>query len=107
MRLLFESGFSPTHAFMAFYRYLRDEFGAHALLHFGTHGALEFMPGKQTDLPKIAGRTASFATFRTSTSTPRTTRPKARSPSGGGSHDRQLFDATGHPSRTLSRAAGP
>ena len=50
MRLLFESGFSPTHAFMAFYRYLRDEFGAHALLHFGTHGALEFMPGKQTGL---------------------------------------------------------
>ncbi len=50
MRLLFESGFSPTHAFAAFYRYLRDEFGAHALLHFGTHGALEFMPGKQTGL---------------------------------------------------------
>ena len=35
---------------MAFYRFLRDEFGAHALLHFGTHGALEFMPGKQTGL---------------------------------------------------------
>ncbi len=50
MRLLFERGFSPTHAFSAFYRYLRDEFGAHALLHFGTHGALEFMPGKQTGL---------------------------------------------------------
>ena len=50
MRLLFERGFSPTHAFAAFYRFLRDEFGAHALLHFGTHGALEFMPGKQTGL---------------------------------------------------------
>jgi magnesium chelatase subunit H len=50
MRLLFESGFAPTHAFSAFYRYLRDDFGAHALLHFGTHGALEFMPGKQTAL---------------------------------------------------------
>jgi len=47
MRLLFESGFSPTHAFSAFYRYLREDFGAHAVLHFGTHGALEFMPGKQ------------------------------------------------------------
>jgi magnesium chelatase subunit H len=50
MRLLFENGFAPTHAFSAFYRYLREDFGAHALLHFGTHGALEFMPGKQTGL---------------------------------------------------------
>lgn len=50
MRLLFEKGFAPTHAFSAFYRYLREDFGAHAVLHFGTHGALEFMPGKQTGL---------------------------------------------------------
>ncbi len=50
MRLLFEGGFAPTHAFAAYYRYLRKEFGAHAVLHFGTHGALEFMPGKQVGL---------------------------------------------------------
>ncbi len=50
MRLLFERGFAPTHAFSAFYRWLREDFGAHALLHFGTHGALEFMPGKQVGL---------------------------------------------------------
>ena len=50
MRLLFEKGFAPTHAFSAFYRYLREDFGAHAVLHFGTHGALEFMPGKQVGL---------------------------------------------------------
>jgi len=50
MRLLFEGGFAPTHAFSAFYRWLREDFGAHAVLHFGTHGALEFMPGKQTGL---------------------------------------------------------
>ncbi len=50
MRLLFEGRFAPTHAFMAFYRWLRDDFGAHAVLHFGTHGSLEFMPGKQTGL---------------------------------------------------------
>jgi magnesium chelatase subunit H len=50
MRLLFERGFAPTHAFSAFYRWLRDDFGAHAYLHFGTHGALEFMPGKQVGL---------------------------------------------------------
>jgi magnesium chelatase subunit H len=50
MRLLFEKGFAPTHAFAAFYRWIREEFGAHAVLHFGTHGALEFMPGKQAGL---------------------------------------------------------
>jgi magnesium chelatase subunit H len=50
MRLLFERGFAPTHAFSAFYRYLSEDFDAHAVLHFGTHGALEFMPGKQVGL---------------------------------------------------------
>jgi magnesium chelatase subunit H len=50
MRLLFEKGLAPTHAFSAFYRYLREDFAAHAVLHFGTHGALEFMPGKQSGM---------------------------------------------------------
>ncbi|WP_419815818.1 magnesium chelatase subunit H [Glacieibacterium sp.] len=50
MRLLFEGRYSPTHAFSAFYRWLREDFAADAVLHFGTHGALEFMPGKQTGL---------------------------------------------------------
>jgi magnesium chelatase subunit H len=50
MRLLFERGFAPTHAFSAFYRWIREDFAAHAVLHFGTHGALEFMPGKQAGL---------------------------------------------------------
>ena len=50
MRLLFSKGLAPTHAFSAFYRYLREDFQANAVLHFGTHGALEFMPGKQSGL---------------------------------------------------------
>jgi magnesium chelatase subunit H len=50
MRLLFEGDFAPTHAFSAFYRYIREDFGADAALHFGTHGALEFMPGKQAGM---------------------------------------------------------
>lgn len=50
MRLMFEGNFAPTHAFSAFYRWIREDFDAHAVLHFGTHGALEFMPGKQTAL---------------------------------------------------------
>ena len=47
MRLLFERGFAPTHAFATFYLWLRNTFQADAVLHFGMHGALEFMPGKQ------------------------------------------------------------
>ncbi|MEM9145131.1 MAG: magnesium chelatase subunit H [Pseudomonadota bacterium] len=50
MRLLFERSFAPTHAFSAFYRWIATDFDAHAVLHFGTHGALEFMPGKQVGL---------------------------------------------------------
>jgi len=50
MRLLFAGRFAPTHAFAAFYRWLKEDFRAHAVLHFGTHGSLEFMPGKQTGL---------------------------------------------------------
>jgi magnesium chelatase subunit H len=50
MRLLFEKGFAPTHAFVTFYLWLRNTFGADAVLHFGMHGALEFMPGKQAGL---------------------------------------------------------
>jgi magnesium chelatase subunit H len=50
MRLLFEKGFAPTHAFSAYYRWIREDFGANAVLHFGMHGALEFMPGKQVGL---------------------------------------------------------
>ncbi len=50
MRLLFERGFAPTHAFATFYLWLRNSFQADAVLHFGMHGALEFMPGKQAGL---------------------------------------------------------
>ncbi|WP_299505786.1 magnesium chelatase subunit H [uncultured Roseobacter sp.] len=47
MRLLFERGFAPTHAFASFYLWLKNTLKADVLLHFGMHGALEFMPGKQ------------------------------------------------------------
>src|SRR6056297_2000765 len=50
MRLLFERGFAPTHAFVQFYLWLRNTFSADVVLHFGMHGALEFMPGKQSGL---------------------------------------------------------
>jgi magnesium chelatase subunit H len=47
MRLLFSRSASPHHGFAAYYTYLEQVWHADAVLHFGTHGSLEFMPGKQ------------------------------------------------------------
>merc|ERR1719253_791690 len=50
MRLLFAKSASPHHGFAAFYTYLEFIFKADVMLHFGTHGSLEFMPGKQVGM---------------------------------------------------------
>ena len=50
MRLLFAKSASPHHGFAAYYTYLEKIFDADAVLHFGTHGSLEFMPGKQVGM---------------------------------------------------------
>ena len=49
----------PRHGFLAFYWWLRESFGAHALVHLGAHGSLEWLPGKAAALssacwPEIA-----------------------------------------------------
>ncbi len=50
MRLLMAKGGTPHHGFAAFYAYLEKVFQADVVVHVGTHGALEFMPGKQVGL---------------------------------------------------------
>jgi magnesium chelatase subunit H len=50
MRLLFSKSASPHHGFAAYYTYVEKIFNADAVLHFGTHGSLEFMPGKQVGM---------------------------------------------------------
>ncbi|KAK4485444.1 hypothetical protein RD792_008085 [Penstemon davidsonii] len=50
MRLLFSKSASPHHGFAAYYSYVEKIFKADAVLHFGTHGSLEFMPGKQVGM---------------------------------------------------------
>ena len=50
MRLLMAKDAAPHHGFAAFYTWIDRVFGADAVLHFGTHGALEFMPGKQVGM---------------------------------------------------------
>jgi magnesium chelatase subunit H len=53
MRLLFSKSASPHHGFAAYYTYINHVFGADAVLHFGTHGSLEFMPGKQVGMSGV------------------------------------------------------
>ncbi|MBY5409194.1 cobaltochelatase subunit CobN [Rhizobium leguminosarum] len=36
----------PPHGYLAFYAFLRREFCAHAVIHMGKHGNLEWLPGK-------------------------------------------------------------
>ncbi len=50
MRLMMARSAAPHHGFMAFYTYLSKLFNADAVVHVGTHGAMEFMPGKQIGL---------------------------------------------------------
>ena len=40
----------PTHQYLATYHFFRDIFKADALVHVGTHGSTEFLPGKGTGL---------------------------------------------------------
>ncbi|MGX1790704.1 cobaltochelatase subunit CobN [Bosea sp. NPDC055332] len=40
----------PGHAYLAFYLGLREVFGADALIHLGTHGTTEWLPGKAVAL---------------------------------------------------------
>ncbi|OGL39727.1 MAG: magnesium chelatase subunit H [Candidatus Schekmanbacteria bacterium RIFCSPHIGHO2_02_FULL_38_11] len=42
----------PHHQYLAFYRWIEDTFRADAILHFGTHGTLEFLPGKHVAMSK-------------------------------------------------------
>jgi magnesium chelatase subunit H len=53
MRMLAAKGGAPHHGFMGFYTYIEKVFGADAVVHVGTHGALEFMPGKQAGLSSM------------------------------------------------------
>ena len=50
MRLLMSKGGAPHHGFAAFYSFLEKSFKADVVVHVGTHGAMEFMPGKQVGL---------------------------------------------------------
>ncbi|HUY87865.1 MAG TPA: cobaltochelatase subunit CobN [Pirellulales bacterium] len=48
--LLHSRDVPPPHNYLAFYWWLEEEFKADAIVHWGTHGNLEMLPGKETGL---------------------------------------------------------
>ncbi len=45
MRLMFERDLTPHPQYAAYYKWLQNEFAADALVHFGMHGTVEWLPG--------------------------------------------------------------
>jgi cobaltochelatase CobN len=43
----------PPHGYLAFYAFLRRSFDAHAVIHMGKHGNLEWLPGKALALSEV------------------------------------------------------
>ncbi|MFH1027123.1 MAG: cobaltochelatase subunit CobN [Pseudomonadota bacterium] len=48
--ILHDPDVPPPHQYVATYKWLAREFGVDAIVHVGTHGNLEFLPGKATGL---------------------------------------------------------
>ena len=49
-QLIHGADVAPPHPYLAAYLWVRQQFAADAVIHFGTHGSLEFTPGKQVAL---------------------------------------------------------
>jgi cobaltochelatase CobN len=50
----------PSHHYLAAYRWLEESFGAHALVHMGKHGNLEWLPGKNLGMSAACGPDAAL-----------------------------------------------
>ncbi|KRC65023.1 cobalamin biosynthesis protein CobN [Aeromicrobium sp. Root236] len=51
---------APSHHYLAAYRWVEDEFGAHAVVHLGKHGSMEWLPGKNAALSASCGTDAAI-----------------------------------------------
>ncbi|SDE10569.1 cobaltochelatase subunit CobN [Sporomusa acidovorans] len=51
-KIYHSSDAAPTHYYLAYYYWLRDIWQADAVVHVGTHGSLEWLPGKGTGLSR-------------------------------------------------------
>lgn len=51
----------PSHHYLAAYRWLAHGFGAHAVIHLGKHGSMEWLPGKTAALSSACATDAMIA----------------------------------------------
>jgi len=54
---------APSHHYVAVYRWLEREFGAHAVIHVGKHGNLEWLPGKNLGMSASCGTDAAIGSM--------------------------------------------
>jgi cobaltochelatase CobN len=54
---------APSHHYLAVYRWLEKEFGAHAVIHVGKHGNLEWLPGKNLGMSASCGTDAAIGSL--------------------------------------------
>jgi len=54
---------APSHHYLAVYRWLEREFGAHAVVHMGKHGNLEWLPGKNLGMSAACGTDAALGSM--------------------------------------------
>jgi cobaltochelatase CobN len=54
---------APTHHYLAVYGWLQHEFGAHAVVHVGKHGNLEWLPGKNMGMSAACGTDAAIGSL--------------------------------------------
>ncbi|MBC6449882.1 cobaltochelatase subunit CobN [Actinokineospora xionganensis] len=50
----------PSHHYLAAYRWVAGSFGAHAMIHLGKHGNLEWLPGKNLGMSASCGTDAAL-----------------------------------------------
>ncbi len=53
----------PSHHYLAVYHWVEREFGAHAMIHLGKHGNLEWLPGKNLGLSASCGTDAAIGSL--------------------------------------------
>ncbi len=51
---------APSHHYLAAYRWVEETFGAHAVVHLGKHGSMEWLPGKNAALSASCGTDAAI-----------------------------------------------
>ncbi len=54
---------APSHHYIGAYRWLEHGFGAHAVVHLGKHGSMEWLPGKNAALSAACGPDAAIGSL--------------------------------------------